>query len=273
METQIRELLQHPPFGLLLDIDGTLSPIAPTPEQAFVPAATRTLLREIVRHVGLVAAISGRAAGDAAAMLGVEGMVFVGNHGMELARHGRTEPFPEAAPFQPRIQAILEKARAEIDRPGLIFEDKGVTASVHYRLAADPEATGQQVGEVLTRLVARHDLRLTAGRMVWEIRPPIAANKGTAVRWLVDEYGLRSSIFCGDDRTDVDGFEALRALRDDGRCRTLSVGVVAPETPAIVRDRADLLVEGIEGMERLLATILRLLESRQEPGAPHDSRA
>ena len=255
IERRLRPLLREQPLGLLLDIDGTISPIADTPGAAFVPPETRARLNRLVADLALVAAISGRAAADAATMVAVEGMVFVGNHGLEVARAGLTQPLPEAAQFRERVQLVLERAQAELAIPGLLFEDKGITASVHYRLAADPTAAGAAVGHALGRLAAEHGLRLTPGRMVWEIRPPVVANKGTAVRWLIEEYRLRGAIFCGDDRTDVDAFDALRELRDQGLCQTLNVGVLAPETPAVVRERADLLVEGTEGVERLLALL------------------
>ena len=252
------DALLREPFGLLLDIDGTLSPIAATPDQAFVPAATRDQLRRLVGRVALVATISGRAARDARAMVGVDGMVFVGNHGLEVARGTEARPLPGVEGAAVAVGAVLDAARAHLNLPGLIFEDKGLTASVHYRQAADPEAAGSAAGKVLRQLVDQHGLRLTPGRMVWEIRPPVDAHKGSAVRWLQAEYSLASILFSGDDRTDVDAFDALIDLRERGVCQTVNAGVVAAETPREVIERADLLVDGIEGMTHLL----RLLGER-----------
>jgi trehalose 6-phosphate phosphatase len=257
-QARLEAVLAHAPAGLMLDIDGTISPIAPTPGAAVVPEPIKALLRRLAERLPLVAAVSGRAAADALRMVGVAEMVYVGNHGFEMYRHGRVEPLPEAARFQGTIAEVLRIARAELPLPGLLFEDKGLTASVHYRLAEDPETAGARAGAVLERLTAEHGLRLTPGRMVWEIRPPLQANKGTAVRWLVGAYGLDGAIFCGDDRTDVDAFRELGALRAERGLATLNVGVMAAETPSDVRMGADLLVDGVPGMERLLEQLVVL---------------
>ena len=255
---RLEAILDNYPVGLLLDIDGTISPIASTPEAASVPEPIRVLLGRLAARLALVAAVSGRVAADAARMVGVTGMVYAGNHGLEMFRDGLSVPLPEAAPFQDAIAEVLRSAEVELPSPGLIFENKGLTASVHYRLAADPAAAGAEAGTVLERLASMHGLRLTAGRMVWEIRPPLEANKGTAVRRLVEEYRLRGAIFCGDDRTDVDAFTVLSELRSGGICATLNVGVAAAETPREVQVGADVLVDGVTGMERLLQTLVEL---------------
>ena len=255
---RLQAVLDCPPVGLLLDIDGTISPIAATPDGASVPEPIRVLLGRLATRLPLVAAVSGRAAADAARMVDVAGMVYAGNHGLEMLRDGLSVPLPEAAPFQDAIRNVLRAAKAELPLPGLIFENKGLTASVHYRLAGDPAAAGAEAGTVLERLASMHGLRLTSGRMVWEIRPPLEANKGTAVRRLVEEYRLRGVIFCGDDRTDVDAFTVLSDLRPAGICDTLNVGVAAAETPWEVQAGADVLVDGVTGMERLLRELVEL---------------
>ena len=257
LRTRLEEVNQ-PPLGLLLDIDGTISPIAPSPAEALVPATTREQLQSLVRRLALVAALSGRSAEDASHLVGVDGMLFVGNHGLEIARSGRIEALPGVNVSAEDVRAVLDAARARLHLQGLIFEDKGLTASVHYRQTTDPDAARAEVEDVLARLVAERGLRLTPGRMVWEIRPPVVANKGTAARWIIAEHGLRSAIFCGDDRTDVDAFRALRELRDDGVCITLNVGVVAAETPQEVLETADLFVDGVAGVERLLEILASL---------------
>ncbi len=256
---RLQAVLDCPPVGLLLDIDGTISPIASTPEAASVPEPIRVLLGRLAARLALVTAVSGRAAADAARMVDVAGMVYAGNHGLEMLRDGLSVPLPEAAPFQDAIREVLHAAEAELPLPGLIFENKGLTASVHYRLAADPAAAGSGAGAVLERLASMHGLRLTSGRMVWEIRPPLQADKGTAVRRLIAEYHLRGAIFCGDDRTDVDAFTVLSDLRSAGTCETLNVGVAAAETPREVQAGADVLVEGVSGMERLLQALVELV--------------
>lgn len=262
-EQHLRQLLAQRPRGLMTDIDGTIAPIAPTPDAARVSPVAREQLRRLTQHFDLVAAISGRDPATAAALVGLPGLTYIGNHGFEIWKDGQAEPVPEAQPYIASIGAALRAAQAEIELPGVIFEDKHVTATVHYRQVADPEQATEQIGAVLRRLAERHGLRLTQGQMVWELRPPLDIHKGTAARALIERYGLRCAIFLGDDRTDADVFMALHELRSTGATgtpiTTLSVGVVGAETPTVVREQADLLVEGVPGVERLLTRIAAIV--------------
>ncbi|HEX6288884.1 MAG TPA: trehalose-phosphatase [Herpetosiphonaceae bacterium] len=252
-ETLLRQMVARRPCGLLTDIDGTLSPIAPTPMAARVTPAARRELRLLAQKLDLVAAISGRAAADAAALVDLPDLIYIGNHGLEIWRGGAAEPLPEAVSYARAVDAVLRAAQERIALPGMIFENKGLTASIHYRLTDDPALAETMLGALLHALAEQHNVVLTQGRMVWEIRPPLATNKGTAARWLVEQYGLRSAIFIGDDRTDADAFQVLRELRERGACKTLNVGVAALETPPIVHALSDMMVEGVAGVERLLA--------------------
>jgi trehalose 6-phosphate phosphatase len=255
----IRQLVGQRPCGLLTDIDGTISPIAPTPGAARVSRPAREALRRLSRQLDLVAAISGRAAAAAAALVGLPELMYIGNHGLEIARAGVVQPVPEAAAYIPVIDEVLRAAQKRIGLPGVLFENKGVTAAVHYRLAEQPAQAEQLIGTILHELSVQHGLLLNPGRMVWELRPPLAIDKGTAARRLVAEYALRSVIFLGDDYTDADAFRALRELRAQGDCATLSVGVAAAETPVVVRDLADVMVEGVAGVVQLLSQISAVL--------------
>jgi trehalose 6-phosphate phosphatase len=91
--------------------------------------------------------------------------------------------------------------------------------------------------------------------MIFELRPQLAVNKGTAIRDLAADFGLRGIVFFGDDVTDVDAFRALRELREAGEAATLRVGVLGPETATIVRDESDLEVQGVSACA---ATLLAL---------------
>ncbi len=254
-ETRLQQVLNSRPCGLLTDIDGTLSPVVPSPDLAQVSPSVRQQLEVLAQRIELVAAISGRAATDAARLVGVPNLTYVGNHGLEIWRDGKTELIPAAQSYIGAINDLMRQAQARIKLPGVVFEDKRATASIHYRQTADPAQAEEQIHETLQELAAQQGLILTQGRMVWEIRPPLEINKGVAARQLVQEHGLHGVIFLGDDRTDVDAFAVLRGLRECGECATLNVGVAGPETPAAVREMADILVDGVPGIERLLAQL------------------
>lgn len=261
MNDRLRSVLGQRPCGVLTDIDGTISPIAPTPDAAYVTPTARQHLASLAERLDLVAAISGRAAADAARMVDLPQLIYIGNHGLDVWRNGAGQPLPVAAPFAAAIANVLRQAESQINIPGVLWENKGVTASVHYRQTADPHRAQAELGAVLRALTIANGLRLTGGMMVWEIRPPLQINKGVAVRSLVEEHGLRGACFFGDDRTDADAFVALREMRAASTCATLAIGVLGADTPLIVRETADVLVDGVAGVEHMLGQMVALLEA------------
>jgi trehalose 6-phosphate phosphatase len=209
--------------AIFLDVDGALAPIVPRPEDAHVPPETQGELRRLHDRYALVACISGRAGDDARRIVGVPELVYVGNHGLELE--------PEADAWSERLQRFL----AGVDWPRT--ENKGLTAALHYRDAEDEAAAVAQLDAIAARaretgLVARF------GRKVLEILPPLHADKGTAVRRLLEERALHRGLYAGDDTTDLDAFAAL-----DGLELALRIAVASAEGPAELRERADVILE------------------------------
>ena len=207
--------------ALLLDVDGTLAPIVPRPEDARVPPETRTELERLASRYALVACVSGRTSADARRIVGVERLVYVGTHGLELE--------PEAE----RWAAVLREFAAGVPWP---VEDKGLTVSFHYRRSPDEEAARAELEEVAER-AREAGLRARFGRKVLELLPPIDANKGTAIRRLLGERALRRALYAGDDTTDLDAFRALVGLE-----LAVRVAVASTEGPPTLRAAADLVV-------------------------------
>lgn len=255
--------LAQRPRGLLTDIDGTLSPIAPTPDQARLLRGVRPSLRRALGAFDLVAAISGRPAVDARRMVGIPQMTYIGNHGME--RLGPLDRVPHISPdvraYQDTIADTLHEARERLKgiSSELLFENKGATASIHYRLAGDSQRARAAILSVLEPLTRRQGLRVTEGRMVVEIRPPLDRDKGTSVRALAHEYGLACAVYLGDDTTDLDAFRALRALREDGVCQTIAVAVRHSEAPAALLDSADITLSALDEVPRFLRWLLQVV--------------
>ncbi|HEX2779492.1 MAG TPA: trehalose-phosphatase [Gemmatimonadaceae bacterium] len=250
------------PLVVLLDVDGTLAPIAPRPEDAAVPAATTSALRALAArpavHVGLV---SGRGAADARRLVGVEGLWAVGNHGLEtLAPDGSLRLDERVAPFESALAAVSVRARALTARvPGALLEDKGATLSIHYRLAEPREAASLQTA--IEALAAEAGLRVTHGRKVVEVRPPVAVDKGTAVRALAERLGAAedgaSIVFAGDDTTDED---AMRALRE-WRSRAVTIHVEGEEPRETI---AEWVVSSPEMLAKWLAALAAMPEGGGE---------
>ena len=222
--------------ALILDVDGTLAPIAPRPELASVPEATRAELVRLAGRYLLVACVSGRAGEDARRLVGVEGIHIVGNHGLEL---------------DPRAHDLAAEIARFRELVALPVEDKTLSLTYHYREAKDEAAARAELERVAEQARAE-GLDARWGRKVLEIRPLVAANKGTAVRALLERADARLGLYAGDDTTDLDGFAGLR---EAGLEKAVCVAVASSEAPAKVVDAADLVVAD---PARLVA-LLRLL--------------
>lgn len=260
------ETLRRAPAGLVTDIDGTISVIAATPDEARVEAAAAAALRRLAARLALVAVVSGRAAAAGRAMVGLDELLYVGNHGMERLYRGVTRTHQGAAAGAGVLAAALAEveagARALGADDGLLLENKVLSGTVHYRLAADPEAARATLLPLAAAAAERHGLVVTEGRLIVELRPRVRVNKGTALVDLVAEHRLRGVVFLGDDLTDVDGFVALRTLREAGEVAALRVGVLAAETPQRVREEIDAAVPGVAACAALLEAVADGLDAR-----------
>jgi trehalose 6-phosphate phosphatase len=231
--TLLERLAEEPrAAALLLDVDGTLAPIAATPEAAVVPEATRGELERLVGSYGLVACVSGRPADDAARIVGVEGIRYVGEHGLELD--------PAAAAWAKQLQEFAASAGWPSET------GKHYSLAFHYRNAEDQQAALTTLRGVAERALEA-GLRPRWGRKVLEVRPPLDANKGTAVRSLLVDADLRRALYAGDDATDLDAFRGL-----DGLDLAVRVAVVSTEGPSDLGRAADLVVGGTEELLELL---------------------
>jgi trehalose 6-phosphate phosphatase len=258
--TLLRPLLEPGRLGLITDMDGTVSHIVEHPDAAKITPRCRALLDALQEHLALVAVISGRAVVDLRQRVGLPGLVYVGNHGLERWRDDRVELAPAAATFRPALKAAVEQVKPR-QVPGLQIEDKGATVSIHYRRTADPPTTAAVLEPFLRDLAAQHNLNLFQGRMVFELRPPVTVDKGSAFTDLTTQYRLDAAVYLGDDTTDIDALQAARRLRESGACYALGLGVDAAETPDEVRANADLLLAGVQDVESFLDWLLRAVSA------------
>ena len=245
---------------LLCDIDGTISAIVSHPGAAAVAEPFREVLAALTERLGLVAFVTGRTLEDGRRMIPVDGAAYVGTHGLELmAPDGRTLTEPQAERYIAEVQEVAAAAARDLDCEtlGIVLENKRTMLAVHYRLAADAARTRH---EILTRVVepARsRGLAISTGHFVFEVRPPLPFNKGTATRRLLAGGSYLAGMFCGDDLTDVTGFRMLHdwAARDARRV-ACAVAAVTAETPRPVIDEADVLVRATPGVYVALSRLL-----------------
>ena len=240
--------------AVLCDVDGTLAPIVARPEDARLLEGVRETLVALREGARLVGFVSGRGLADVERLVALEGCAYAGNHGMELHRVG--EPPELAAGVAEHLDAVAAFVAVwppERLAPGdLRMEAKGATLSVHARGARNPEASRLLLAQVASEALDR-GLVPTPGREVLEVRPPVAVDKGTAVRALLRGTGARVALYIGDDRTDADAWRALRAMRTEGALDiALGVAVAAGEVPPGIREAADVEVPGPPGALRVL---------------------
>ena len=216
-------------IALFLDMDGVLAPMAPTPD-AVKPVARRTaVLKALERRLdGRVAIVSGRTLAEIDRIADGALSSASGVHGLERRR---SDGSIERGAADAGVTRALDAFQAfAAKRPGMIVEDKGVSAGLHYRQAPDQAGAAETLARELSDETG---LVLQPGHMVLELKTP-GANKGTAVTAFMAEPPFRGAtpVMLGDDVTDEDGFRAAAALGGYGV-------LVGPERPTAARYRLD----------------------------------
>jgi len=244
--------------ALFCDVDGTLAPIVSRPEDSRVPGETSRLLGRLARRYALVACVSGRSVADVRRLVGVGGVAYAGSHGAELLEPGSSTPrvAPAFKSWEKQVKGFVAgRDTPELRSMRVRIEDKGPIMTFHWRGAPD-EDTARTHLEGLAQQAEMAGLTTHWGRKVLEIRPPVPVDKGQPVRDLVLRSGVRAALFGGDDVTDLDGFTALTALTAEGELdHAVRVGVRSDEGPRQILEQADLVVEGIEGFQQVLAEL------------------
>jgi trehalose 6-phosphate phosphatase len=240
-------------IALCLDFDGTLAPIVDDPEAAAPLEGTLELLGRLAGAFAAVALISGRPAGWLARMAPASGVRYLGLYGVEEIVGGEVSVAPEAEAVRPAVRAALEELgrHPAVTGSGAYLEDKGLSVGIHLRRVEDPERWAEPVEAVAHQVAARHGLRVEPGRLVWELRAAGGFDKGDAVRRVVAESGAEAAVMVGDDRGDLAAFRAVEELAARG-LGGLRVAVRSAESPPELLDRADLVVDGPQGVRDLL---------------------
>ena len=242
-------LLAHRPSGVFTDIDGTLSPIVADPAAAAVPDATRAALRTLTERIAVVA-LTGRSVADARKIVGLDALAYSGNHGAEWWEDGVVSVEPAAEPYLERVRQIAEAVERGFTTPGALLEDKGASLSVHYRNTAEPDAARSGILDFLDAHAQGMSIR--EGKMVVEVRPPVALSKGEAVRSFARRKGLVSALVLGDDRTDAEAFAVVREMRGAGVIRGLCAAVATADAPPELLASADYVLADTGAVEEFL---------------------
>jgi trehalose 6-phosphate phosphatase len=244
-------------MAFFVDFDGSLAPIVPDPATARVLPAARAALARLVRVIGTIGVVSGRPVSFLVDALGLDGLLYVGQYGLERYVDGEVVVDERVGPWVDAVARAADEAAAGL--PGLLIERKGTVAvTVHWR--SDPERGPEAIAwaeEIASRLGLQAPVR---GRMAVELRPPVPVDKGTTVAALA--RGASVAAFAGDDAGDLPAFAALRELVRAGDLEhAVSIGVASPESPPEVGE-ADVVVDGPVGLAALLEALADAFSAR-----------
>jgi trehalose 6-phosphate phosphatase len=233
--------------GLFLDFDGSLSEIVERPELARPIDGAPELLERLASSYALVAVVSGRPGAEVERLLGTPSVPVFGLYGYESV-----DPSPAALEAVRRATADVMGVSERIK--GIRVEGKGRSVAVHFRESPDPPLAEATLGPPLAAIAARHHLAVAPGKMVLELVPSDLPGKGAVILAEGRRLGLEACLYAGDDRADLNAFEALEKLRREG-LHTVAVAVRSEETPEELIARADVVVDRPAGLLELLGRL------------------
>jgi trehalose 6-phosphate phosphatase len=254
---RLRERLAGRQPAVFLDYDGTLTPIVDRPEDAVISESMRDAVRGLAGRC-TVCVVSGRDRPVVQELMGVDDLVVAGSHGFDIwSPEGGAIEHQAAAGSEALLEGVTARLRDELDPiDGALVEPKKASVAVHYRLVSEEERPA--VEAVVERLLADHaeELKVTPGKMVYELQPKLDWDKGKAVLYLLDALDLERDdvvpFYVGDDITDEHAFEALSG-------RGIGVFVGRADDPEVGgrTTAADFVLDSTEEVERFLDTLAR----------------
>ena len=243
--------------AVFLDYDGTLTPIVDRPEDAVISESMRVAVRAVARRC-TVCVVSGRDRKVVQELMGVDDLVVAGSHGFDIWSPAEgTIEHQAGAGFEDLLERVTNRLHEEVDSiEGALIEPKKASVAIHYRLVSEPERP--RIREIVEGLLAAHpdELKVTPGKMVYELQPKLEWDKGRAVLYLLEALGLDRDelvpLYLGDDITDEHAFEALAG-------RGIGVFVGSPDDPEVGERRtaADFVLASTQEVERFLDALAR----------------
>jgi trehalose 6-phosphate phosphatase len=273
--------------GLVTNFDGTISSLTTIPQQARISPACQEALAKLseLGKFKVIAVISGRSAEESRRLVGLDHLYYIGNNGLEILAPGSlfAQPVKAARPYLNLIKTVLETIEQSLGNlqnnealnrlegsnwaRRLVFENKRLSASIHYRQFANDQLIKSFLLEKIKLITTKAGLSVEEGPKYIEIRPPVRVNKGTALVDLCELYGLNNLIYLGSDATDLEAFMTIQRLTQEHRQVRreiildwpefigLKVAVQNPETPPELIVSADRVLEGIPEVEKFLGEL------------------
>ena len=255
---QCLELIGNRTPALFSDFDGTLSELNTDPRKAFIDPHCLSAIKRLRSKLPAIAIISGRMATDVRSRVGLDKITYIGNHGAEQIEDGVFSREPGKVDDSHLISDVLKYLQSRVNISGIFFEYKEISASIHYRCSINRKSAYKELSVALQEAPNIQNLDVFWGRDILEIRPRSGFHKGYALRKLVEKNKIESFVYVGDDTTDVDAFETLRTIRDEGEANGLSAAVESKGMNKKLLETADIKIHGIVEMREFLSWLLSL---------------
>ena len=247
--------LSNEGLALVTDFDGTLSEFVPVLENAVIHPDALSPLSRLAARLRLTAVMSGRSARDVERRVGIDRVVYVGNHGAEKIEGGVLSAAEGVEEAESHLQELLYCLACAADDPGLVLENKRYSASLHYRIASDEAGVIERLRAVIRAMPNDGDFEFYWGNKILEIRRRNGVNKGIALDRLMRDRALDRVIFLGDDTTDGDALRVLRNHRTSGNVRGIGIAVIQDGTPDSVLENADFSLNGVPEVAAFLSRL------------------
>lgn len=246
--------------GLVLDFDGVLAPIVEDPTTSMMPREVAATLAGLVKSLGLLAIISGRPVDFLAERIDIPGIPLLGSYGIEqIQAGGQRHIDPQTESWLRHVQrASRTLSDVFANSPGIRIEQKTVSVAVHWRQAPDHDLAACEVHQAVSKVAIATGLRVEPGKLVEELRPPIAVDKGTAIADLLRTVQLKTVAYAGDDLGDIPALMAVRGV--GGYALIVDHG---SETDPRLRDLADQIYQGTETFAAWLKKLADTIGARQ----------
>jgi trehalose 6-phosphate phosphatase len=243
---------------VVTDIDGTISEIVDIPGDAVVSPLMKEILKKLTKKFKLIAVVSGRSIKNIKNMIGIDEILYIGNHGMEISKNGKIMVSEDVKKYLPIVKEVTKKIQedksCQIDN--IMFEEKGICSTIHYRLCEDPDEARKVIINALSNIEEAKDLKIAEGRKVIEIKPKIEQNKGTVLEKIIKDYNIQKVIYLGDDVTDADAFNRLKELKNNGKVDGEGIVVISQEIPEFVKENASYYVESVGEVQKFFNWLL-----------------
>ena len=248
----LKKLVQQKPFGLITDLDGTISPVPTNFQERKISPTIVHHLANLVSRFDLVAIVSGRETEALKGMVNIDGIKYIGHYGMEWWDDNRAILHPDVKIYLPSIRAIAKELETLRSVDGIMIQDKWASISIHYHLCPDPAAAKRTIMEVLRKSPHFKNLRIMDEKTNIGIIPPLDIDKGTAVKTLIDQFHLKGAVYVGDDVADVPAFRAVHLARENPDFNGVAIMVTGKGTRKKIIDEADFTLNEVQETGTLL---------------------